>query len=267
MTLKEYVDNHWTDCRYYRVHSITRYNCRLQQLLDSVDLDRIINPILNVERLSRKDVFQWVKKDIYQGFIAAMLWGGISLATGKKKKVSNVKLAFSFPMDQVKQILHEVKGLLSKGKEKEAFDYLLTGDGKIPGIGVSYLTKILYFYSPCEQNGSLIYDKWGRFTHATLIIDDEKDNLKDYYSMIHNKDFKSYLKPIKKEEDLYLDYLSRMRNFLSILNHDYKMINNTGHLEAFLFGDILSKKNQQNNNPRYFIYKKVERYFVNNEGC
>lgn len=252
MSLIEYINKNWTDKRFDAAFSINGYNNRLSAIINP-DLKKV----LNSKRLSREIVYEWVGLDSYKGFLAAMLWGGISAATSKKKVQSNAELAFSYDKAVIESILVEIKSILTDGKEGEAFDYLFAGAGKIKGIGVSYLTKILYFFSERGAKESLIFDRWGHFIHAALLIEDDKVHVEDYYQYKSKEDFKAELISKKSEKELYLDYLTRMRG----IKND--KIASPGHLEAFLFGDKLYKKNQNNDNPRYFIYNLVKCYFSN----
>ena len=241
MNLKEYILQHWTDYRFNREFLITGYRKRLSRLLENnTVLEQEIRPILSKDRLSRELVFQWVNKNPYQGFLAGMIWGGISSATTRKRTVSNVERAFSISKTDIEKILTGVKELLLNRKEEEAFDYLEKGAGKIDGIGISYLTKILYFFSPNRDEESLIFDRWGRFMHAAMIIDDQNCNLSTYYNYRYKPNYKSELVPLKPEKELYIDYLSRMRK----LAKSIEAIQSPGHLEAFLFGEKLYKKYQ-----------------------
>jgi hypothetical protein len=87
-------------------------------------------------------------------------------------------------------------------------------------------------------------------------MEDETAHVNDFYSYKKDKDFKSELKSKKSEKDLYLDYLKKMRGIKKT------EITSPGHLEAFLFGMKLYKKNQNNTNPRFFIYNHVKGHFT-----
>lgn len=255
MEIKDYIKNNWEDTYFDVDFSISGYSNRLKTILhNNLELATDIKPVLEGKTLSRKKVFEWVKKDPYKGFLAAMLWGGISTMSSSNRK-SNAERAFSVDKKKVVAILTKTTELLKLGKEREAFDYL-GGDGKIEGIGISYFTKIMYFFSPGEPKESLIFDKWGRFMHAAFLIDD--NSVSDYYSFKNKNDFKSELHSKKPESEIYLDYLDKMRSV------EKKGMASPGHLEAFLFGKKLYKKNQNDRNPRHFIYSKVKSHFTGN---
>lgn len=258
MNLTTYVSQHWSDCRFDAEFSIKGYKKKLKTLIDkNSELQLAIEPILSKEKLSRKRVFEWINRSPYQGFLAAMLWGGISSVTTKKKMQSNLERAFSVNKQTIETILSKVSELLNEGKEGAAFDYLYCGEGKLDGIGISYLTKIMYFFSPDNAKECLIFDKWGRFMHAALISQDKNSDINNYYRFVYRADFKSELKSVIPEKELYLDYLNRIRN---VAGSDDR-IPSAGHLEAFLFGDKLYRNNKNNNNPRFFIYNLVERLY------
>ena len=256
MNISEYILKNWTDDNFSKSFSIKGYNTRLKSLMEkNSQLSEDLKPILKDGKLSREKVFEWLKGDPYKGFLAAMLWGGISTATSKRKMESNAEQAFSTEKERVETILNSVVELLKAGKEGDAFDFLCSREGKIDGIGVSYLTKIMYFFSPDVKKESLIFDKWGRFMHAALLMEDKTAKVEDFYSYRKNKDYKSELVSVKSEKELYLDYLSRMRSI------DNDNIASAGHLEAFLFGKVLNKKNRNDSNPRYYLYNLVKSHF------
>lgn len=258
MDLASYVTQNWSDSRFDAVFSIKGYKKKLKTLMENNSvLQSAIEPILSEEKLSREMVFKWIEKSPYQGYLAAMLWGGISAASTQRRVQSNLERAFSTNKQTIEKILSEMSELLKAGKEGDAFDYLLDGEGKIDGIGISYLTKLLYFFSPNKAKECLIFDKWGRFMHAALISQETDSDINDYYHFMFRADFKSELKSVIPEKDLYLDYLKRMRNAAGSDNR----IPSAGHLEAFLFGDKLYKNNKKNSNPRFFIYNLVKQLY------
>ena len=156
MRIKDYIEQNWNDCFFDVSFSIKGYSNRLEAIMNANPaLAKDLAPILKCETLSRQKVFDWVKKDSYQGFLAAMLWGGISTVDSKKKK-SNAERAFSIERKNVEGVLTKTVEFLKQGKEGEAFDYLYNGKGKIDGIGTSYLTKIMYFFSPGEPDESYL---------------------------------------------------------------------------------------------------------------
>lgn len=256
MSISDYIENNWNDTYFSVSFPIQGYRKRLDYILkDNKALYDELKPVFDQGSLSREQVLNWPSNEPYQRFLASMLWGGIS-TLASKRKASNAELAFSKPKEEVAIILNNVSLLLQEGKEAETFEYLFKGSGQIPGIGVSYLTKIMYFFCPKGNNESLIFDKWGRFMHAALLIEDPSVDVKDYYSFKRADGFRSELISKKSEKELYMDYLTRMRGVKD------RRIPSPGHLEAFLFGRKLYKNNQNNTNPRYYIYQSVVQYYA-----
>ena len=256
MSIRDYIKKNWNDSCFDVAFSIKGYSKRLEAiLLKNPGLTDDIKPILACKTLSRKRVFEWVKRDPYQGYLAAMLWGGISTMDSNKKP-SNAEMAFSVDKKKVVAILAKTTELLKQGNEGEAFEYLYSGEGKINGIGISYLTKIMYFFSPDEPEESLIFDKWGRFMHAAFLIDDH--SVIDFYSFKYNAKFKSELCSKKPEKEVYLDYLNKMRSV------QIKGMASPGHLEAYKKKKKLYKNHQNDSNPRYVLYNKVKNHFTGN---
>jgi hypothetical protein len=91
--------------------------------------------------------------------IAAMVWGGIDTRTNRR-----LQHVLQVGESDLEGRMVRIRGLVKEGKVKEAF-LSCSGDGenRIPGIGMSYFTKIFYFLGEVEPNLTpkpLILDKW-----------------------------------------------------------------------------------------------------------
>lgn len=85
------------------------------------------------------------------GYICIMAWGGQGKGPGGRKHV----LAAWNKKDALRKKIHLIKD--TKLSRSEKFD-LFCKDGKIPGLGPAYFTKLLFFFSP--ETSSFIMDQW-----------------------------------------------------------------------------------------------------------
>lgn len=192
--------------------------------------------------------------DLYKGFVACMLWGGIDAKRPKDNlKATNAYKAFTFPKEDVEKKLKSVKKYLDKRNIDAAFSSMANPKkNKIPGIGVSFFTKLLYFMSPIEViPRPLIYDKWSTYIHCALLIDNQKENTRDYYKGV-NKD--GSLSRAKPAVDLYKDYLNKMKE-----TAEENGIDNVSRLEAFLFGYARNRAGHKEEKQRRTL---VEKYIL-----
>lgn len=94
----------------------------------------------------------------YDAFLCAMIWGNIG--TYKNGK-AHFNAAFSVNKKDVEDKLKRIKNLLNENKIGEAFSSMTRGkNNAIPGVGVSFFTKALYFIGEtCDITiKSLIFD-------------------------------------------------------------------------------------------------------------
>lgn len=194
---------------------------------------------------TRNYIFSEVRKenrDLPRVFIMIILWGGLNYA--------NIKLI----MDNWESLGEKLQGTYdllngnsSEGKQRnvtKAFEEMLPGKANyIKGIGVSFLTKILYFFD--RMNQCLIFDKWGRLEHCAIMLSEKEDYCKFY--KLTKKKFSINSVKLKgvEESSLYNDYLIRMESI------SQKIGVPTDVLEEYLFGYPLHKRVYHN--PRFFL--------------
>ena len=208
--------------------------------------------------INRQFVKEAVRKGLYRGFVTTMLWGGQGLGPGNSW--NNIINSMSCPKNEIETKLKGVQLLLKKNKLSQAFVSMNSrGDYKIPGVGMSYFTKLLFYLGLNIKESKeypLIFDKWGQYIHAALLIDDEKEDVLSWYRIYTDK-HDNFNVIARKELDAYLDYISRIRS----LSIELK-INHPGDLEEYLFGrDLKPQSNKTNTNPRFFVREYVRTYY------
>ena len=228
------------------------------------------------KKLTRQDVFDIFKKDLYKGYVAAMLWGGLGADGNTKKSFSS---AMGYSRVEIESRLNDVLSLYNNGNIEIAFKSFLPsrkgqpeyGSNKINGVGVSYFTKILYFLAPLAAKPlpvtPLIYDKWGWHIHAEILL--ERGNLSEaltYFNImseIKEKKGEYYLIPsvlLKNnnatESAAYMSYLKCMDGLSRTIEGCYP-----GRLEEFLFG-YSRKTNHSLDNPRVRLMDFLSEHII-----
>ena len=212
------------------------------------------------EALDRNTVLSYIhpNADLYKGFVACMLWGGINAEWPKEnRKATNAYKAFTYPKKYVVEKLKSVKEYLNNKNIDAAFSSMANpNDNKIPGIGVSFYTKLLYFMSPIEITPKpLIFDKWSTYIHCAILIDEQKENVLNYYKGV-NKD--RTLSKVKNQIELYKDYLEIMRK-----TAEENKIDDVSKLEAYLFGFARNRAgHREEKQRRTFLEKYVLDFFA-----
>ena len=151
--------------------------------------------------------------DYYDGFLCAMIWGGIG-NTIKGKTVFNSIFNAANRKD-ITEKLKRVIRMLQKGDVKTAYSSLqYGGENKIEGVGESFFTKLLYFAGAKMDSlpiKPLIYDH----------IMDEAYNKILTLTQSHKPN-----EPFER----YEDYCQKMDELRHLLN-----LPTSGHVEALLF--------------------------------
>lgn len=102
------------------------------------------------------------EKDVLKSYLIVMAWGVQGRNLGGKR---NVKRAWD-KKDAIRESILKVKsGTYSR---QQAFD-LFIGNNEIPGLGVSYFTKLLYFFNP--KTNMYIMDRWT--TSGVLLLSEK----------------------------------------------------------------------------------------------
>ena len=242
---------------------ITRYEGRFNQLLkNNPNFKDVFIDLMKKGKLSRAEVFKYFKNDIYKGYVASMLWGGInatrpSIKGDKTGTTTQAFHAFNYSKETIVAKLSDVKTKIDNNQITDAFESMLPGRmNRIDGVGISFFTKILYYMSSEKmETRPLIYDTWGRFMHVALLSEDERCNIGDFYQ-VRSREGKTYLKANKPETELYMDFIKRMSDFC---NDKDVRISSADKLEEFLFGWTFRIK-RQDGNPRKFLYDFVSKF-------
>ncbi|MCR4932291.1 MAG: hypothetical protein K5918_07645 [Bacteroidales bacterium] len=235
--IKEHKDDINTTCK--KVFYKDIYKKSFDDLKNEV-FRKVLAEFKNKGEMERADIFKEVEKgNLYKAFFMIILWGGINK--------SNLNLVISYIESKgeeifVKEHLQETSKLVNDNKVSEAFNRLKKGTYHIDGIGVSFFTKLLYFFDTSKLGEkALIFDKWSKKEHCALLISDDTVDYKQYYTLTKSGN-QIGVKCTADELKLFLDYIQRIKNISSIIKQP-----NIGKVEEFLFG---IPKLRTSSNPR-----------------
>ncbi len=195
---------------------------------------------------------------MYLGFIAAMMWGGMNASRPSKDGgVPYFERLLNHPEEKVRVAIQYAESQIEIGNFHELYRSFEGGDHKLPGVGLSYYTKLFSFLGETLEKVELkplIFDKWLANAHCALLIQlkqqKEFDKLPYYQSISLQNKFTVNIPNGKEKEALYEKYLSDMNFWAKALN-----VKPT-KLEEFLFGEALDT-NKRSDNPRIELWKII----------
>lgn len=199
--------------------------------------------------LSRDDVVRFFREDLYKGFVATIMWGGISRFQAEGIARNNDRNSAIPKLERLVALLRDSETDIER--IEDAIASLKRGsENSFYGIGPSYFTKLLYFlaYDMDLNTRPLIYDENMKLVHFALMPEAEKNPF-FYYVPIGNKvtyaEFTSF-------DDVYYDYCELMCETACEIGVDVK------NLEAWVFG-WPANINAQQPNPRVIAKTEVDR--------
>ena len=199
--------------------------------------------------LSRDDVVRFFREDLYKGFVATIMWGGISRFQAEGIARNNDRNSALPKLERLVALLRD-SGTDIERIEDAIASLRRGGENYFYGIGPSYFTKLLYFlaYDMDLHTRPLIYDENMKLVHFALMPEAEKNPF-FYYVPIGNKvtyaEFTSF-------DDVYYDYCELMCETAREIGVDVK------NLEAWVFG-WPANINVQQPNPRVIAKTEVDR--------
>jgi hypothetical protein len=199
--------------------------------------------------LSREDVVGYFREDLYKGFVATIMWGGISRFRAEGIARNNDRNTTMPKLERLVEMLRDAETDIER-IENAIASLRRGGENYLYGIGPSYFTKLLYFLSyDMDLNiRPLIYDENMKPVHFVL-MPDVGQNPFYYYLPVGNKVI--YAEDTKFE-DVYYDYCELMCKTARKIGVDVK------DLEAWAFG-WPANINTQQPNPRVVAKTEVER--------
>ena len=199
--------------------------------------------------LSREDVVRLFREDLYKGFVATIMWGGISRFQAEGIALNNDRNTTMPKLERLAALLRNsetdierIEGAIASLKRgSENYFY---------GIGPSYFTKLLYFlaFDMDLNTRPLIYDENMKSVHFALMPEAGKNPFFYYLPVGKNVNYTENT----QFEDVYYDYCELMCETAREIGVDVK------NLEAWVFG-WPANINVQQPNPRVVAKTEVDR--------
>ena len=199
--------------------------------------------------LSREDVVRFFREDLYKGFVATVMWGGISRFLAEEIAMNNDRNSTMPKLERLASLLRNAETDIERIEDAIA-TLKRGGENYFYGIGPSFFTKLLYFlaYDMDLNIRPLIYDENMKPVHFALMPEAGRNPF-FYYVPVGNKvnysEFTSF-------EDVYYGYCELMCNTARDLGTDVR------NLEAWVFG-WPAHINDQRQNPRAVAKTEVDR--------
>lgn len=234
-----------------------------------VSFSQLVNDANLPEEIKREHVLKFFKKgDLYEGYILALIWGGISRQPAKgsngNKKTSSAFLALNTDKEIIKNTLSFLVSKISTGDYETAYHTLKTTH-KFSGVSVSFFTKLLYFISESTNSKLklLIYDKWTKIIHLKLLLETNNEDKAVLFfgpkykeKIFSNSNQTTNLIYCDSDVEIlaYLDYCERLNCLSRDISNKIDEIISPGQVEEFIFGyPMRGKKNKTLTNPRFWI--------------
>ena len=202
--------------------------------------------------LSREDVVRFFREDLYKGFVATIMWGGISRFQTEGIAMNNNRNMTMPKLERLVALLRDSETDIER-IETAIVSLKRGGENYFYGIGPSYFTKLLYFlaYDMDLNVRPLIYDENMKPVHFALMP--EADQNPFFYYVPSGK--KVVYAEFTSFEDVYYDYCELMCETAREIGVDVK------NLEAWVFG-WPTNINVQQLNPRVVAKIEVDRMAV-----
>lgn len=252
MSFLNFIKNHINDINNYTQPSIHWREGRFANPVGKAEATNgdFAEVVRNLPaELSRDDVVRFFREDLYKGFVATIMWGGISRFQAEEISRRNDRNTSMLKLERLVRLLRNSETDIERIEDAIA-SLRRGGDNYFYGIGPSYFTKLLYFlaYDMDLNTRPLIYDENMKPVHFVLMPDAEKNPF-FYYVPVGNK---VVYAESTSFEDVYYDYCELMCETALEIGVDVK------NLEAWVFG-WPANINVQQPNPRIIAKTEVDR--------
>ncbi len=199
--------------------------------------------------LSREDVVRFFREDLYKGFVATIMWGGISRFQAEDIARNNDRNTTMPKLERLVVLLRDAETDIERIEDAIA-SLRRGGENYFYGIGPSYFTKLLYFlaYDMDLNIRPLIYDENMKPVHFALMPEGGQNPFFFYFPTGKKVDYAVFT----RFEDVYYGYCDMMCETAREIGVDVK------NLEAWVFGWPTNINGQQSN-PRVVAKTEVAR--------
>ena len=199
--------------------------------------------------MTREDIIGFFREDLYKGFVASIMWGGISRFQAEEIARNNDRNTSVPKLERLVLLLRNSE--TDSERIEDAIESLRRGGNNyFYGIGPSYFTKLLYFlaYDMTLSVRPLIYDENMKPVHFALMPEAGQNPFYYYVPVDEGLTYAEHT----SFEDVYYPYCELMCEMARGLGIDVK------NLEAWVFGRPVNI-NAGQPNPRAEARIEVER--------
>lgn len=252
MSFLNFIKNHIDDINNYVQPSIHWREGRFAKPVAKAestngDFAKVVKS-LPVE-LSREDVVGFFREDLYKGFVATIMWGGISRFQAEEIALRNDRASTMPKLERLVAMLRNSETDIER-IESAIASLKRGGENYFYGIGPSYFTKLLYFlaYDMDLHTRPLIYDENMKPVHFALMPEAGRNPFFHYATDGNKVDYSEFT----TFEDVYYEYCELMCDTARETGTDVK------NLEAWVFG-WPANINAGQPNPRVAAKTEVDR--------
>ncbi len=239
MSFTKFIHNHINDINNYVQAPTLWRNGRFAKLAGKVESTNgdFAEVVRNLPaELSREDVVRFCREDLYKGFVASIMWGGISRFQAEEIARNNDRNTTMPKLERLVALLHG-----SDADQERIENAIATlrrgGENYFYGIGSSYFTKLLYFlaYDMDLAVRPLIYVENMKPAHFALMPEAGQNPFYYYVPVDEGLTYAEHT----SFEDVYYPYCELMYKTACKLGIDVRK------LEAWVFGrrtNIISRQ-------------------------
>lgn len=252
MSFLNFIKNHIDDINSYVQPSIHWRESRFAKPVAKAestngDFAKVVRNI--PAELSREEVVGFFREDLYKGFVATIMWGGISRFQAEEIALRNDRASTMPKLERLVAMLRNSETDIERIGGAIA-TLRRGGENYFYGIGPSYFTKLLYFLAYDMDLGvrPLIYDENMKPVHFALMPEAGRNPFFHYATDGNKVDYAEFT----TFEDVYYDYCELMCDMARETGTDVK------NLEAWVFG-WPANINDNRPNPRVAAKTEVGR--------
>ena len=230
MSFLNFIKNHIDDINSYVQPSIHWREGRFAKPVAKAestngDFAKVVRNI--PAELSREEVVGFFREDLYKGFVATIMWGGISRFQAEQIARRNDRATTMPKLERLVAMLRNSETDIER-IESAVASLKRGGENYFYGIGPSYFTKLLYYLAYDMDLGvrPLIYDGNMKPVHFALMPEAGRNPFFHYATDGNKVDYAEFT----TFEDVYYDYCELMCDRARETGTDVK------NLEAWVFG-------------------------------
>lgn len=250
-TIQEYIEAHIKEIQVFEQHPIDWTIRGKKAVEEAKQYSCFADAISRIKpQLTRRDVMEYYEKgELYVGFVATLLWG-----YAHTNYINNFRRIVATSKEEVEKKLNNMIAELSVNPtEMEVCFKNMCNGGKnhVPGLGVSFFTKVFYFTCRIHGKGTWILDSKMWDAYNAFLIANGKDVKKYKVSNCRYKDYMQYCDYMHKNPSVKSP--DQLETFLFTHNKEIKTFLEQGNTHARVRNPKPTKHNKED-----YKYRTIE---------